>query len=262
LQHNAELVEVVTHRGLTGEGIDVEITLVAPEFLEAAGRSQEAAELGADRYLVFVVVRHHHGELDDAHAEHEHWGPFLKIDGKDIHVPSETRLLSDDGHNRTNAFIFEDVSVSILAVRLSGRVVTSSVDEKKVRVREFYAAMDRQDLDAVSEFVTPNYCMRFSGSPGLDFTAAKGMMGMFFAALPDLRHEILDLFGEGDRVAVRLRVVATHQGELMGVPATGKQVDFESSNVFRFDGDKIEEQWITADMLTMLKQIGAIPSPD
>ena len=136
----------------------------------------------------------------------------------------------------------------------------SSVDEKKARVRDFYAAMDRQDLDAVSEFVTPNYCMRFSGSPEADLTAAKGMMGMFFAALPDIRHEILDLFGEGDRIAVRLRVLATHQGELMGVPATGKQVDFESSNVFRFEGNKIEEQWLTADMLSMLRHIGAIPS--
>jgi predicted ester cyclase len=87
------------------------------------------------------------------------------------------------------------------------------------------------------------------------------MMGMFFSALPDLQHEILDLFGEEDRIAVRLRVRATHQGELMGVPATGKQVDFESSNVFRFDGDKIEEQWLTADMLSMLRQIGAIPTP-
>ena len=137
----------------------------------------------------------------------------------------------------------------------------SSVDENKTRVRDFYTAMDCQDIDAVSKFVTSNYRMRFSGSPELDFTAAQDMMGMFFAALPDIRHEILDLFGEGDRVAVRIRVVATHQGELMGVPATGKQVDFESSNVFRFEGDKIEDQWLTADMLTMLKQIGAVPSP-
>ena len=138
----------------------------------------------------------------------------------------------------------------------------SSVHENKNLIREFYTAMDRQDMDAVSEFVTSGYCMRFSGSPGLDWSAAKDMMGMFFAALPDLKHQILDVFGEGDRVAVRLQVIATHQGELMGIPATGKPVDFESSNVFRFEGGKIEEQWLTADMLTMLKQIGAIPSPD
>lgn len=136
----------------------------------------------------------------------------------------------------------------------------SSLNDRKARIREYYAALDRQDFDAVSEFVAPNYCMHFSGSPELDFTATKGMMSMFFAALPDLRHEIVDLFGEGDRMAARLRINATHQGELMGVPATGKQVDFDSSNVFRFTGDKIAEQWITADMVTMLKQIGALPS--
>lgn len=140
-------------------------------------------------------------------------------------------------------------------------VIMSSVNGKKARIHEFYAAMDRQDLEAVSKMITPNFRLHFSGTPEGDFTAAKGMLGMFFAALPDLRHEILDLIGEGDRVAVRLQVVATHQGELMGVPASGKQVNFESSNVFRFVGDLIEDQWATADMLTMLRQIGAIPSP-
>ncbi|MGD9714605.1 MAG: ester cyclase, partial [Thermomicrobiales bacterium] len=94
----------------------------------------------------------------------------------------------------------------------------SSVDQNKARVREFYAAIDRHDLDAVSAFVTPNYRMRFAGSPEMDFPAAMGMMGMFFSALPDITHEILDIFGGGDRVAVRLRVAATHLGELLGVP--------------------------------------------
>lgn len=137
----------------------------------------------------------------------------------------------------------------------------SSVDDRKARIREYYAEMDRQDLDAISKMITPNFRLHFSGSPEGDFTAAKGMLDMFFAALPDLRHEILDLIGEGDRVAVRLQVLATHQGELMGVPASGKPVDIESSNVFRFEGDKIAEQWATADMLSMLRQIGAVPSP-
>lgn len=137
----------------------------------------------------------------------------------------------------------------------------SSVDDRKARIREYYAEMDRQDLDAISKMITPNFRLHYSGSPEGDFTAAKGMLGMFFAALPDLRHEILDLIGEGDRVAVRLQVLATHQGELMGVPASGKPVEFESSNVFRFEGDKIAEQWATADMLSMLRQIGAVPSP-
>ncbi len=136
----------------------------------------------------------------------------------------------------------------------------SSIDEKKTLVREFYAALDRQDLDAASELVTSGYRLRFAGFPEMDLAGMRGMMGMFFSALPDIRHEVLDLFGEGDRIAVRLQLRATHQGELMGVPATGKQIELDVSNVFRFDGDKIEEQWITADMLSMLKQIGAVPS--
>ncbi|MGE3799313.1 MAG: hypothetical protein AB7G88_15905 [Thermomicrobiales bacterium] len=122
-------VEAATREGLTAEGFEVEITLAAPEFLEAMGRAQEAVDLGADEYLVFVVVRRHHGALDDAHAEHEHWGPFLRVDGKSIHVASETRLLGDDGHNRTNAFIFADLPATMLQENHSYELVLPPGDD-------------------------------------------------------------------------------------------------------------------------------------
>ena len=137
----------------------------------------------------------------------------------------------------------------------------ASIDDRKARVRAFYAAVDRQDLDAVETMVTPNFRAHFAGTPEGDFAAYKGLVGMFFSALPDVQHNILDLIGEENRVAVRLQVLATHQGELMGVPATGNKVDFVASSMFRFDGDKIEEQLVTADMLSLMQQIGAVPSP-
>jgi predicted ester cyclase len=136
----------------------------------------------------------------------------------------------------------------------------SSVEERKAQVRDFYAAADRQDIAAITTMVSPNFRAHFAGMPEGDLAAYKGLIGMFYAALPDVRHEILDLIGEEDRVAVRLRVLGTHQGELMGVPASGNSVDFAASSMFRFDGDTIAEQLVTADMLSMLKQIGAIPS--
>jgi len=59
---------------------------------------------------------------------------------------------------------------------------------------------------------------------------------------------------------VRLRLTGTHDGELMGAPASGRPVDFELVNIVRFDDEgKVTERATVADFLSLLQQIGAIP---
>ncbi len=52
----------------------------------------------------------------------------------------------------------------------------------------------------------------------------------------------------------------THQGELMGVPATGKQVITSGISILRVANGKIAEQWDNFDNLGMLQQLGALPA--
>ena len=135
-----------------------------------------------------------------------------------------------------------------------------SVDENRALVRRFYAALDQQDLDEVAALVAPTFRLRFDSNPAMDGDGALGMFRMFFAALPDVRHEVHDVVAEGNQVAARLTVHGTHRGELMGMPPTGKAVAFGSMNLFRLADGAITEQWATTDMLGMLRQLGAIPA--
>ena len=64
----------------------------------------------------------------------------------------------------------------------------------------------------------------------------------------------------GDRVAVRLRVTGTHKGEFLGIRPTGKQIDYQSSEIYRFRDGLIAEEWICSDTLTLLTQIGGVSS--
>jgi predicted ester cyclase len=84
---------------------------------------------------------------------------------------------------------------------------------------------------------------------------------MFFDAFPDLQGTVEDVVGEGDKVASRLRWRGTHQGELMGIPPSGKQVDFTLQAIHRIAEGKIVEGWVNYDTLGMMRQIGAIPEP-
>jgi steroid delta-isomerase-like uncharacterized protein len=82
-----------------------------------------------------------------------------------------------------------------------------------------------------------------------------------WSAFPDLRISVEDMVGEGDRVAWRLTVRGTHEGEFRGIPPTGVEVTFDAQYVFRFRDGAIVERWTTFDRLGVLVQLGAIPAP-
>jgi predicted ester cyclase len=81
---------------------------------------------------------------------------------------------------------------------------------------------------------------------------------------PDNRWTIEDIFGSGDRLAVRMTNRATHQGTYRGIPATGKRVTFGAIWIFRLAEGKITEVWRCADDLGRVVQIGGtiVPSDD
>src|SRR5215207_5498285 len=81
------------------------------------------------------------------------------------------------------------------------------------------------------------------------------------AGLPDLQVTIEELVAEGDKVAVRRSYAGTHRGELLGIPATGKQVRISGISIFRLAGGKIAEHWEQLDRLALMQQLGALPTP-
>jgi predicted ester cyclase len=61
-------------------------------------------------------------------------------------------------------------------------------------------------------------------------------------------------------VWARASLAGTHQGDFMGVPATGKRVEFEVIDIGRFENGKGVEHWGVSDAMGLMMQIGAIPS--
>ena len=88
---------------------------------------------------------------------------------------------------------------------------------------------------------------------------AKALAGMFHTAFPDLKVSVDRVHAMGDRVAGRLFEEGTHQGDFLGVGASGKAVDFTKIGLFRIENGKIAESWYEFDSLRVMQQIGAIP---
>ena len=84
----------------------------------------------------------------------------------------------------------------------------------------------------------------------------------FLGALPDLVAEEQDVIASDDLVVVRLIVAATHTGDLLGIPATGRRVQWNAIDIYRVTDDgKISEEWAADDMAAFASQLGAISLP-
>jgi predicted ester cyclase len=80
----------------------------------------------------------------------------------------------------------------------------------------------------------------------------------FRQGFPDVVSTVEDLIAEGDKVVARWKARATHQGSYMGIPPTGKEVEFTGISVYRIEAGKIAESWTIEDELGLMRQIGAV----
>lgn len=137
-----------------------------------------------------------------------------------------------------------------------------SADQNKTLVRRFVEeAQTRHNLAAVDECLAPDF-VDHSVPPGLppDREGVKMQFTMFFNALPDLRAIIHDQIADADKVVTRKTLRGTHQGDLLGIPPTGKIVDIEVIDILRVKDGKITDHWNNVDRLGLMQQLGVIPA--
>jgi len=100
-------------------------------------------------------------------------------------------------------------------------------------------------------------------TPGLAPTK-DGVLEFFrmqLAGFPDLRMNPQDVLVSDDKVVIRSKLTGTHQGELMGVPATGRSIDVSLIDIIRFGDDGLaHEHWGVIDSMTIMQQLGVIPA--
>jgi steroid delta-isomerase-like uncharacterized protein len=98
------------------------------------------------------------------------------------------------------------------------------------------------------------------GYPGVEpgIASIRKFYDAFWAAFPDARLEIEDTVEDHDRLAARFVVHATHRGEFLGVPATGRAVALTGITILRFRDGRCVERWSEANFLSLLRQLGAI----
>ena len=137
----------------------------------------------------------------------------------------------------------------------------ASSEDNKAAVREFFACSARGDTDALDAIFSPDYVLHDPAMPEdvRGVAGVKELAEMYHQALGDHRVTIEQQLADGDYVVTRFTCRGRHDDDIMGVPATGRQVAFEGIVISRFRDGKIVEEWGIDDTLGLLRQIGALP---
>ena len=140
-----------------------------------------------------------------------------------------------------------------------------STEENKALIRRFFAAIDAAcpagNADILDEFFAPDF-VEHNPFPGVPPTRDgwKEVFKGFVAGAPGY-HVIEDLVAEGDTVVGRITAYGTHEGDLFGIPRTGKAIRVSGIAIWRVRDGKITDHWHETDQMGLMQQLGVLPAP-
>jgi steroid delta-isomerase-like uncharacterized protein len=133
--------------------------------------------------------------------------------------------------------------------------------ENKAIVRRYVEQVWNEGrLDPFEEFFAQDV-VPHTGPGVTDAKSMKQGLANIRNAFPDINIALSDELAVEDKVVTRYTISGTHQGELLGIPATGKQAVWSGITIFRLTGGKIVEFWTQVDNLGLMQQLGVIPAP-
>jgi steroid delta-isomerase-like uncharacterized protein len=137
----------------------------------------------------------------------------------------------------------------------------TDTERNKANFQRLYdEVMNGHDVEAADRLITPDrpdHDATFPPEFTRDREGFKMLFRMLIAAFPDLTFTTEFMVAEGDMVGAFSNVTGTHQGEFMGMPATGKSFTITNADYCRFNDDGlIAEHWGLVDMASMMRQLG------
>ena len=134
-----------------------------------------------------------------------------------------------------------------------------SEEQNVAIIKRLIEMLNEHRLSQLPEFTHHNFRRHDLASALPEVTGSSGptnLMEMVFRAVPDLHYEIRQIVAKDDRVVVQLTLTGTHRGEFLGVAGTGKRLEWNAINIYRFEGGKLIETWQLSDIWGLMRQMG------
>jgi steroid delta-isomerase-like uncharacterized protein len=138
--------------------------------------------------------------------------------------------------------VSESANIAVIA-----RFLEEVINQGRLELADELVAADFVELDPLPG--------QRQGREGL-----KEVIGMMRVAFPDIHWTANETVASGDKVVTRFIWTGTHRGTFFGVPATGRSVSVKGVVFDRLVGGKMTDSRILMDNLTMMQQLGVIPT--
>jgi steroid delta-isomerase-like uncharacterized protein len=138
------------------------------------------------------------------------------------------------------------------------------LDLNKEIARRFYEECWNQNkLERLEQFISKDCHYHDpvfpSLAPGVD--SLKRHITMCRSAFPDLQFSLDDMIAERDEVVVHWTAHGTQEGQFLGVAATRRIASVSGTSIYRIKNQKMVEQFVDWNLLTLLEQLGAATAP-
>ncbi|MBI2854784.1 MAG: ester cyclase [Chloroflexi bacterium] len=136
-----------------------------------------------------------------------------------------------------------------------------SAEQNVAIVRRMVDAVNARDFVALRDGAHAEFKRHDLAGALPEVSGATGpadLIQLLLRAVPDMRIDIKQIFATEDRVALHMASTGTHQGELFGVPGTGKRVEVNAVNLYRIKDGKIAETWQLLDVWGLMRQLGKV----
>ena len=141
--------------------------------------------------------------------------------------------------------------------------MSTTTEQNKAVIRRFFEAWNSRRPEAFDELAAPDVVRHCQATPGLDvfnLDQLKKFLKLDTNVFPDSVQTIKHLVAEGNLVALWVTYEGTQRGSMGPFAPSGVRAQFDFGAVFRMEGGKIAEWWVTWDNMTVLRQLGHPPN--
>lgn len=137
-----------------------------------------------------------------------------------------------------------------------------SKEHKALARRAWEEIVNQRNLDAIDEIYAADIVWHVPEGDIQGSEQVRQFVAVYLSAFPDIRVAIEDAVAEDDKAVTRWTVRGSHQGELMRIAPTQRQIELEGITIHRIEEGKIVEEWERYDNLGVMQQLGAIPEQE
>jgi len=125
-------------------------------------------------------------------------------------------------------------------------------------IKHMVDMINQKKLSQLAEFTHHDFKRHDLAGALPEVSGADGpanLVQLVLRAIPDIHYEIVQVIAKNDRGAAHLRGTGTHRGEFLGVAGTGKRIEWNGINIYRFEDGKVIETWQLLDVWGLMRQM-------